>query len=614
MFNAGRIVKSVLLAAAVVAATVVPGTTHAAASDGSLTLVSAMRQGGEPVTRYAASNSTISYLDPALAEDSVSITPIENLFLGLTDVDPVSVQIRPELATEWTPNEAGDVWTFKLRSDVPWVRYNPETKEATELRKVVAGDIVYGIKRSCDPRLGAYYTGVTAAIVKGCDVVSKTPVDQIKAADFDQIGVRAPDDTTLVIETQGALGYFIQTTPMWMIRAVPGEVIEEFGDKWTEPGNIVSNGPYLVERWDKEVAWTFVKNPLYPMVHEDATGNIERHTTIFVQETQTIYSLYLANSIDAAGVPRGEIANVKADADLSKQLVQTIGLGTFYFGYAYDKPPFDKAEVRRAFSAAFNRNVYVNEVRQGLGVPIAHFMPPGIFGSVPINTAWIGTPENPGFDVEYAKAQLAAGGFPNCEGLPEVTILTSQSSASVASGEFLQNSLVQNLGCDVSKIKLEQQEFSVLLKSISRDTPTEQRPHMWFISWFADYADAQNWVHDVLSCNVANDFKRVCNDIDTLIDTAAKDVDQDKREVTYNQIEEAFFGKTGEFPLLPIYVSVALTLYKPWYTGPFVTDATFGGAHWEYYGIDQAAQLASRGGANVELVAPTPVPTETPKP
>ena len=614
MVKASNIFRCLLLSASVLAASVVPSMVQAASTENIFPLTSPLLQNTEPITNYAASNSTISYLDPTRAEDLYSINPIENLFLGLTDVDPVTIQLRPELATEWSANEAGDTWTFKLRGDVPWVRYDPATKQTTEIRKVVAGDIVYGIKRSCDPRLGAYYTLVTAAIIKGCDVVSRLEVDKVTDADFNQIGVSAPDDTTLVIETQGALGYFLQTTPMWMIRAVPREAIEEFGENWTDAGNIISNGPYVLEEWDKEVSWTFAKNPLYPVVHEDAKGNLDRLITIYVAESSTIFNLYLGSNIDAAGVPSAEISRVKADPELSTQLSQTIGLGTYYFGFAYDKPPFDKPEVRRAFSAAFDRNSYVNEVRQGLGIPISHFMPPGVFGSVPINTAWIGTEENSGYDLDYAKAQLAAGGFPNCEGFPEITILTSQSSASVSSAEFLQNAIVTNLGCDVGKINLEQQEFSILLKSTSKDTPSEQRPHMWFISWFADYADGQNWEHDVLSCNVGNDFLRPCNATDDKIDAAAKEIDPAKREVLYHEIEEAFFGKDGEFPILPIYVSMSLTMYKPWYKGPFETDATFGGAHYEYYTIDQAAQLAARGGANVGLPTPTPLPTETPDP
>lgn len=140
------------------------------AGESTMVLVSPLAQATEPVTIYGATTGLISTLDPQIAEDSVSIPPIENLFLGLTDLDPQTTAVRAEVATSWEVNDAGDVWTFTLRTDIPWVRYNPATGETTEIRKVVAQDFVYGIRRACDPRTGGYYSSVAAAMIKGCDV------------------------------------------------------------------------------------------------------------------------------------------------------------------------------------------------------------------------------------------------------------------------------------------------------------------------------------------------------------------------------------------------------------------------------------------------------------
>jgi hypothetical protein len=64
----------------------------------------------------------------------------------------------------------------------------------------------------------------------------------------------------------------------------------------------------------------------------------------------------------------------------------------------------------------------------------------------------------------------------------------------------------------------------------------------------------------------------------------------------YYQIEEGFFGTDGLYPIIPLYMSLTFSLVKPWYTGPFETDGIFGGAHWDYRNIDQAAQSAARNG------------------
>ncbi len=142
------------------------------ASNTDITLTSVMRQ-EEPVTYYVTDASQISTLDPQRASDQVSIAAIEQLFLGLTNADPENPgNIVPELATSWTVDDTGTVWTFTIRNDVPWVHWNPDTDEGEVLRNVTAGDIAYGIKRSCDPRLGAYYTSVADKVILGCNDVS----------------------------------------------------------------------------------------------------------------------------------------------------------------------------------------------------------------------------------------------------------------------------------------------------------------------------------------------------------------------------------------------------------------------------------------------------------
>jgi oligopeptide transport system substrate-binding protein len=590
--------KIALPALALLALVLAPLSTVSAAAtpaDGNLVLVSPMAQATEPITRYTTDGSLISTLDPQIAEDAVSITPIENLFLGLTDTDPKTTAVRPEMATEWSVNDTGDVWTFTLRDDVPWVRYNPATGETTEIRKVTAEDFVYGIRRGCDPRTGGYYGSVAAAMIKGCDVTFRKDAAEITDADLEEVGVRALSDTQLEITLQGALGYFLSASGMWVFRATPREAIEEFGEAWIEPGNIVTNGPYVLAEWDKTVNRVFLANPLYPEVNDRYGGNIERISVIIVNDGGTTWSLYQDNQVDTAGVPAAELARVRQDPELSQELRQSSDLAVFYFGFMYDKPPFDNIHARRAFSAAIDRNTFVQEVAQGRGVPMAHFMPPGIRGAVPINEVGIGQPDTPGFDPEYAREQLELAGYPNCEGFPEITIITFEGAGSW--GEFLQSSVQNNLGCDPANIIIEENEFTVLLRAIKPDVPTPQRPNMFTLGWGPDYPDAHNWIHDVLSCNAENNFKRPCDEeLDGKIDATGKETDPAVREQAYRELEEAFFGTEGNFPIAPLYLRINIFMVKPWLTGFFDTDGLFGGAHWDSQSIDQAAQLAARGG------------------
>ncbi len=559
----------------------------AAASDTEFTVVALYRQ-DTPVTLDTATTTEISSLDPQLGTDVVSIEVYENLFLGLTDLDAFTNEIVPELATSWDISADGLVWTFTLRNDVNWMRYDPTSDTAEVVRPVVAGDFVYAIKRACDPRIASYYGSIASTVIAGCDLINQTSSDSMTDDQVygDTTKVSAPDDSTVVIELQFAAGYFFSMTPMWMIRPLPQETIEEFGDDWTDPGNIVTNGAYFVKEVVTGVQRTFVRNDALPADLTDG-GNIEVVRATFIEDEGTTYALYLSGQLDTAGIPDAELESVLNDPERSLQVKQFFDLATNYFAFDYGKAPFDNVHARRAFSASIDRVKMVEEVAAGQGVPMIHFTPPSMFGAPPINEVGVG------FNVEYAQAQLTEAGYPDCEGLPNIRILSTARRASAV--EFLLAAVEEHLGCDPNIFTAEQVEFSVQQELTSPQTPASDRPNIWFSNWYADYLDSHNFVGDVLSCSVANRFLRPCSEVDDLIAEAAAESDPGVRTQLYAEIEDLFFGEEGEFPFIPLYTPGAYVMYQPWYTGPFDSDGLSGGSHWDSRNVDMAAKLAAQG-------------------
>jgi oligopeptide transport system substrate-binding protein len=568
--------------------TLVP-TGFALADDASVTIV-ATYQEDDLVVLDLASGAEISSLDPQVATDSVSITPIENLFHGLTDYDPVTTNVVPELATTWEVDESGTVWTFNLRDDVMWYRYDPASETAEELRAVTASDFVYGIKRGCDPRLGSLYGEVVASVIAGCDIVNQTAEGDVTDDLIfgDTTAVSAPDDTTLVIELQFPAGYFLSMTPIWVLRAVHPETIEEFGAEWTAPGNIATNGPYFAQEVTRGVRRVFVRN--YDHNEDlDYGGNIDIINYTLIEDAGTVFALYQDDQLDSSGVPPAELQNVLDSDDFAEQLVQIFDLVVYYFGFAHDKAPFDDVRVRRAFTAVIDRAAFVEQITQGQGVAMIHFTPPGMAGAVPINEVGVG------FDPEFAQTQLEEAGYPNCEGFPNIDIITYQTAGNW--GEFWAAAAEEHLGCSPDIFTVESLEFSVLLEITGADTPTQDRPNMWTLGWGPDYPDANNWVFDAgLACESGNDFLRACSEMDDLIDQAARESDPAIREQLYREIEEGFFGPEGEHPIAPLYMRSFFVLVKTWYEGAFETDGLFGGGHWDHRNVDMAAKLAARDG------------------
>jgi oligopeptide transport system substrate-binding protein len=545
-----------------------------------------------PVTNYGYSTTDIPELDPQIVEDVIGVNYTENLFVHLTNYDLVTAEIVPEAATAWDVSADGLTYTFTLRTDIPWVRHNPVTGETVQEvdgdgnpRFLTAHDFEYGIKRACDPSIASYYSSVIAPQLKGCEAVlyAEDP-DAIPQENIDAIGASAVDDATLEIELEFPASYFLSMTPMWTLAAVPQWAIEEHGEDWTEAGNIVTNGRYVLNEWVHNVRRRIVRNPLMPadMV---GSGNIEVFETNVVPDTSTGYALWLNGEVETASIPDAELqGHLEQFGD---ETIQIPDLAVFYISFRMTKPPFDDARVRRAFGAAFDSATFVETVRQGQGLPMKHFAPPGIFGAPPIDEVGVG------YDPAFAAAQLADAGYPNCEGFPNVTLLGYSGQSTLNWIEFAAAQWETNLGCDPALITVEQQPFSELLAATSAATPDEDAPHMWTLGWGPDYADENNWVGDVLWCeNPGNRQKRTCNEIDDLIVTAREESDPAARVEMYRQIEEMFFGEEGEYPFFPIFLRIAFVAEHSWIDR---IPSLFGGEQWYTWSIDQATQLAARG-------------------
>ncbi len=559
----------------------------ATAQNGTITVV-ATYQEDEVVTLNVAGGEIITF-DPQVAGDSGSINVVSNLFHGLTDTDPVTTEIVPALATSWTVSEDGITWTFHLRDDVMWYRYNPASGTADALRLVVAQDFVYGIQRGCDPRLGSGYSAVVAPIIAGCNIVYNTPLPDVTndLVFGNTTHVSALDDTTLVIELNFAAGFFLSMSRLWTLYAVHRETIEQFGDAWTEPGNIATNGPFFLEEDIDGVRRVMVRNKNHSP-DLDYGDNIERIVWTTIEDEATVFVLYQDHQLDVSGIPLAERQNVLNDPAYQDQLIPIYGPTVFYFGFAHDKAPFDNIHVRRAFAAIVDRNAFVAEVLDGLGVPMIHFTPPGIFGAPPVNEV------GAGFDPDYAAAELAAAGYPDCQGLPAISFITFNGAGDWAT--FWAAAAEEYLGCSADLFTVQQLEFPALIEAINGETGSEDRPHAWTLGWGADYPDAHNFVHDAgLACDAARNLLRPCSDVDMLIDQAARETDPAVRQQLYLEIETAFFGPDGEHPIVPLFMPSGVALRKSWYTGPHTTDGLFFAPHWDAYNIDMAAKLAARG-------------------
>ena len=415
-------------------------------------------------------------LDPALATDTTSVQCDELAFLGLTDFDDQTLETIPELATEWSVSDDGLVWTFKMRKDVQWVHYDPATGKTTKKGKVTAHDVAYGVKRTINPETASDYAYVDY-IIKNAEAVNTG-----ESTDLDSIGVRAVDDYTVEFTLEQPAGYFPGIAGMWINRPVPKEPIEQFGEKWTEPGNLWTNGAYVLDTWEHENKMAMVKNKYYP---DAKKVDIERISFVMVVEASTAFAMYENGELDRAAVPLDDMDRVKADPVLSKELNIAPRLCTYYYGFNTTKPPFDKVKVRQAFSYGVDRQKLIDTVTKGGQTPAKTHACPGIFGSPAEDPNFEGIV----FDPARGQALLAEAGYPDGKGLPEITLMHNTSEGHAKIAQFIQQSWKDNLGVEVN---LANQEWKVFVKTCHDDAP-----QIFRMGWCADYPDENNWVLEV---------------------------------------------------------------------------------------------------------------------
>ncbi len=505
--------------------------------------------------------------DPALTTDRTSVQVVELLFLGLTDFDDRTLETIPELANEWSVSADGLVWTFKMRQDGQWVHWDPVEQKLTKKGPVTAHDVVYGVRRSIDPATRSGYAKVNY-IIRNAERVNRG-----ESPDIESIGVRAIDDYTVEFTLEQPAGYFPGIAGMWVNRPQPRQAIEEHGDAWTEPGNIWTNGPYLLDTWEHDHRMVMLKNPEY---FDAQNVQIARINWEMVVETTAAFGMYERGELDVAAPPLEEIERIQADPQLSQELHIAPELCTYYYGFNVTKPPFDDAQVRQAFSYAIDRQSLIDIVTKGGQLPARSFACPGIFGSVAED------PDFPAitFDPEKARALLAEAGYPGGEGLPAITLMFNTSEAHQKIAEFIRMGWEEHLDVEV---RLADQEWKVYLNTLA-DNP----PHIWRLGWCADYPDQNNWVlqafHPTKGANhpqwdpSAEPARRFME----LTERAAAAVDPAERRQLYFEAEKIL--TVDEAILAPIYYYTRVVCTKPYVNR---TYASLGGEHIDRWTIER---------------------------
>jgi len=546
----------------------------------------------QPVAQAQASNilhfatentGDVPTLDPGLVEDTLSAQIVNSTFYPLVrDLEDKPGNIQPGMSDKWTISDDGLTYTFHIRQDISWVKWDGskvvQVMDANGKPMMVnAHDFEYGIKRMLDPRTASPYAYVFVdslgivgakelngfAAPEGKKLTDADVASQIEKL-RDAVAVKATDDSNLEVKIANKIGYGIYIFGLPNSDAVPQAVIEQFADKWTEPGNQVSYGPFTLSEWKHEASLSIVKNPFWPGIENSPKPSVDGVNWTMIDQTPA-FNNYEAGTQDVQfSVPLTELDRVKADSVLSKELTIGPSACTYYYDFNAKKAPFDDLRVRLAFSYAVDRQSLVDNVTKGGQEPARWFARPGIVAAPTMKDS----PElGIGYDPDMAKKLLQEyldEKKITVDQLPPITFMTNQVEAHVKIAEAIQAMWQETLGVNV---QLTTQEWKVFL-----DTRKKDPPQIFRDAWCKDYSDANNFDRDVMrSTSAQNNAKYNSPEFDKLVDQAALETDVAKRTELYRQAE-TLLVKT-DAAIIPLYWYTTVSTTKPYVKRTFASSA-----------------------------------------
>jgi ABC-type oligopeptide transport system substrate-binding subunit len=433
------------------------------------------------------------------------------------------------------PTVNGNVYTVELKAGLKWSDGEPLT----------AMDFEYGIKRECDPNVASPYQfllGESVLNIAGCDAYFNGQGDR------DHVGVTAVSATTLEITLVAPKPTFTTIMSLWVAFPARQDVIEEFGDQWTEPANIVVNGPFILTELTPDAGGQAVLEP-NPNWALEPKPTLRKITIKFIDDLEAAFQDFQDGELDMTNVPASEIPTIQADPTLSKEFLKGDASRIWAVEMQMNDPTIADFNVRLALSRAIDRETLVQAVYGDAHLPATYWLVQGLPGFQG-NAAF----ENIiGYNSGAAQAALVSAGYPGGYGFPTLTLTVLDRPDRIAEGMFLQDSWKDILGINVVIETVDAEARSQIFNDETFD--------LFPGGWQNDYPDPENSLFGLFDRGGVNN-RYNCSDaeIDAKLSAAATETNNATRIQLLQEAETLIV--TRLCGVAPVYQTAFLYLVK----------------------------------------------------
>lgn len=467
-------------------------------------------------------------LDPHTITGSPEAKIVFSLMEGLLAYHPTDDSIPyPGVAERWEVSDDGTTWRFYLR-EAKWSNGDPLTAE----------DFVYSWRRILHPSLGNEYAD-WMYMIKGAEAYHKGEVSNL-----DEVAIVAESDRVLRVELVHPVANFLKMLLNHTFLPVHKPTIEAHGGPglrqsgWTQPETYVSNGAFVLKKWEPNSVIRIERNPHYWDAESVRMNAIEWYP---IDDPNTELRAFESGQLHVTTtVPVNQRNNYRKN--FPDKIRFDAYAGVYFYRLNTLRAPLDDVRVRKALSLAIDRELIIRNLLQGNERVATSYAPGGIGGYDP--------PPREVYNPDKARALLAEAGYPEGNGFPEVELLFNTSDNHRKIAEAIQNMWRTELGVDIS---LTNQEWKVYL-----DTTKEMQYDIARAGWIGNLYP-YSFMRTLLSYSPNNDTGFANTEYDALLEQSARTMDREKRHDLVRRAEEIMLA---EEPVIPLY----------WYTNVYLIN------------------------------------------
>ena len=446
-----------------------------------------------------------------------------DLFEGLMTLDR-NGKVMAGAAASWDISGDGKTYTFHLRDDAKWSDGSP----------VTAGDFVFSWQRLVDPLTASPFASFLDGVVNA-EVIRNGKMPS------SSLGVRASGDKTFIVQLVSPVPYFLGLTAHSSTFPISEVNYKKYGDAFIRPGNMVSNGAYMLQEALPQSHITLVKNPFF---HDSKNVAIDKVKFFAIDDQNSEFAQFKAGQLDVSFVVPGQQIEI-LKKEMGSQLRIFANMTNIFYSFNMTHEPWkSNKDLRRALSLAIDRDVIVQSVLRNYSPPAFTLVVPqtaNYFLWQPVEATWTQGAR----DIE-AKRLMQKAGYDGTKPL-EVEILYNTNEDSKKLVIAMAAMWQSKLGI---KTTLKNEEWAIFLASNREKTYRD----ITRAGWIADYDDPYSFLSIFLgNAGDVNVSGYQSKEFDDIMKLASAMVDLQGRAALLQKAEKILID---DQPFIPLYYRV----------------------------------------------------------